>query len=86
MEHKPNKVVSGKSSRRVPGRVSNSRERNTIVVSINGEGKRMPPLVIVKGQSQKTLLSYNTADGPAGAKWTFQKNERTEDVLGVQWF
>lgn len=80
LEHNPKKVVSGKSCRRVPGRVSNSRERNTVVVSVNGTGELMPPFIIVKGQTQKSVMSYNTADGPEGARWTFQKNAWTEDI------
>ncbi|CAC5425419.1 unnamed protein product [Mytilus coruscus] len=31
-------------------------------------------------------MSYNTADGPVGATWTYQAKAWTEDVLGIEWF
>ncbi|CAC5426675.1 unnamed protein product [Mytilus coruscus] len=86
LEHTPSKVVSAKSSRTIPGRVSNTRERNTIVGCINARGDRMPPLIIVKGKTQKAVMSYSTADGPVGATWTYQAKAWTEDVLGIEWF
>lgn len=86
LEHTPSKVVAAKSSRTIPGRVSNTRERNTIFGCINARGDRMPPLIIVKGKTQKAVMSYNTADGPVGATWTYQAKAWTEDVLGIEWF
>lgn len=56
------------------------------MASVNGTGKKMPLVVIVKGQTHKSVLSYNTADGPVEANWTFQINAWREDVLGVEWF
>ncbi|CAC5359286.1 unnamed protein product [Mytilus coruscus] len=47
LEHTSSKVVAAKSSRTIPGRVSNTRERNTIVGCINARGDRLPPLIIV---------------------------------------
>lgn len=86
LEHSPNKVVAVKSSRTIPGRVSNTRERNTILGSINARGNCMPPLIIVMGKTRKAVMSYNTGDGPIGARWTYQEKAWTEDVLGVEWF
>lgn len=60
------KVVASKSSRTIPGRVSDTKERNTIFGTINAVGDHMPPLVIVKGKTQKAVMSWNTADGPEG--------------------
>lgn len=86
IEHTPSKVVVVKSSRTIPGMVSNSRKRNTIVGSINARGARMPPLIIMKGKTQKAVMSYNTAYEPVGARWTHQSKAWTEDILGVEWF
>jgi hypothetical protein len=49
------KVVTDKASRNTPGRVANSRQSNTIIACINAIGKSMPPMIIVKGKTEKSL-------------------------------
>lgn len=86
MEHNPVKVVASKSARNIPGRVANTRTSNTIISCINAAGVSMPPLIIVKGKTEKSLRGYNMKEGPVGSKWTYQQNAWTEDILGVEWF
>ena len=31
-------------------------------------------------------MGLNVSEGPHGAKWTYQANAWTEDVIGVEWF
>ena len=86
MEHTPVKVVADKASRNTPGRVANSRQSNTIIACINAIGKSMPPMIIVKGKTEKSLRGFNVLEGPVGSKCTYQQNAWTEDILGVKWF
>ena len=46
----------------------------------------MSPLIITKGKIDRSLLGLNVKEGPPGARWTFQSNAWTEDVLGLEWF
>jgi hypothetical protein len=46
----------------------------------------MPPLIIVKGKTHKSLYSYDTSQGPKGTIWTWQEKAWTDDVLGTLWF
>ncbi|XP_033725141.1 jerky protein homolog-like [Pecten maximus] len=86
LEHKPTSVIARKGSRSIPGRVSNSRENITIVAAINADGGKIPPLVIVKGKTDRSMQAYGTDEGPDGAIYTFQSNAWMEDVLGEKWF
>ena len=86
IEHKPQSVLSRKGSRSVLGKVSNCRDNVTIVASVNAAGKRMPPLLIVKGTTCRSLYAYDTEEGPADAVWTYQSNAWIEDILGQKWF
>lgn len=64
MEHTPLKKCARKGAKSVPGLVSNSRETVTVVAFINAFGMVMPPMVIVKGKTEKSLNAYNKAEGP----------------------
>ena len=84
MEHTPVKVVADKASRNTPGRVANSHQSNTIIACTNGTGKSMPPMIIIKGKTDKSPRGFNVLEGPVGSKWTYQQNAWTEDILGVE--
>jgi hypothetical protein len=84
MEHTSVKVIADKASRNTPGRVANSRQSNTIIACINAIGKSMPPMIIVKGKTDKSLRGFNVLEEPVGSKWTYNKNAWTEDILGVE--
>ena len=86
LTHKPTSVVARKGARAVPGRTSNSRESITSLVAVNAAGHRIPPLHVIKGKTEKSLRAFNTNEGVAGARWTWQKRAWMEDVLGASWF
>lgn len=85
-EHSPVSVCARKGSRSLPGRISNSRESISVLATINALGVRMPPMVVVKGKTRRSLESFSTADGPPNTVWTFQKKAWMTDALGEQWF
>lgn len=85
-EHSPVSVCARKGSRSLPGRISNSWESISVLATINALGARMPPMVVVKGKTRRSLESFSTADGPPNTVWTFQKKAWMTDALGEQWF
>jgi hypothetical protein len=86
LTHRPSKVLAETGQRNVPERVGNCRDGVTVLACVNAAGNDIPPLVIVKGQTEKSLRAYNVAQGPHGAKYTYQKKAWMEDILGVTWF
>lgn len=87
LTHKPSRVLAECGQRNVPGRVGNSRDGVSVLACINAAGEDIiPPMVIVKGLTEKSLKAYNVAEGPQGCKYTYQKKAWMEDVLGVTWF
>ena len=86
LEHTPVKVVARQGTRNVPGRTGNSRESVTIMACISASGDHMPPMIIVKRKTQRSLALIKTNEGPEGSCWTYQKNAWMEDALGLDWF
>jgi hypothetical protein len=86
LEHSPQSVYAKKGAKAVPARTSNSRESITVLVCVNAGGGTIPPQIIVKGKTHRSLRSWNIQDVPAGTSWKFQQNAYMTDVLGVEWF
>ncbi|VDI11963.1 Hypothetical predicted protein [Mytilus galloprovincialis] len=74
MEHRPVNVLASVGARSVPGR------------TVNAAGEKIQPLLIVRGKTERSLRSFNTHEGPPGAKWTYQPNGWMIDSIGVEWF
>ena len=51
-EHNPSNVVARKRATNIPGRTGNSRENITILACVNANGKKLPPLCVVKGKTK----------------------------------
>ena len=86
MEHVPTNVVARKGSKIVPGRVSNNRENITVIACVNALGTAMPPMVIAKGKTYKSLLNFVTSDAPQGTIFTYSEKAWTDGSLGTEWF
>ena len=66
-EHTPSKILVSKGERNVNARVSSSRQNTTVVACANAAGRVMPPFIIVKGKTRKSLFNaYQTSDAPLG--------------------
>ena len=57
-EHVSAKVVVFKGERSVNARVSGHRQNTTVVACANAAGRVMPPFVIVKRKTRKSLNAY----------------------------
>lgn len=59
LEHKPQRVIAKKGVRYLHARTSGNRETITVVACINAAGKTIPPHVIVKGKTKRTLHGFD---------------------------
>jgi hypothetical protein len=53
---------------------------------INGAGTAMPPMIIIKGKTSRSLAGYNVSEAPSNCIWTFQKNGWIDDTIREDWF
>jgi hypothetical protein len=84
--HKPVRVLGQTGAKNIPGRVGNNRENVSVLACVNAAGGDIPPLVIIKGKTYKSLLAYNTEEGVPGTVYTYQERAWMEDALGEMWF
>ena len=84
--HKPCRILAPTGMRNVPGRTGNCRDNVTYLSCINAAGQEIPPFIIVKGKTYKSLNAYNVSAGPKDTVYTYQSKAWMEDVLGVEWF
>ncbi|XP_045169801.2 uncharacterized protein LOC123532438 [Mercenaria mercenaria] len=84
-EHDPVRVVSQKGVNCVT-RTSSRSTNITVMACVNANGKRLPPMFVVKGKSSKSLHGFNTENAPAGSRWFYQKNGWMDDQIGEHWF
>lgn len=85
-EHSPTTVCARKGVKSQPGRIYNSRKSVSTLTCANVAGQRMPPLIIVKCKTRRSLDSFKTSDAPPGTIWSYQKKAWMTDILGDQWF
>ena len=86
MEHQPVVVFARRGTKTVVSRTSNNRESVTVLASVNAAGGHMPPMVIVRGKTRRSLDSWATGDAPTNTSWTYQEKGFMNDVLGTEWF
>ncbi|KAL8593856.1 hypothetical protein ACOMHN_018068 [Nucella lapillus] len=85
-QHRPSKIMAAKGARMVSARAANDKQSLTIMATISAAGEAMPPMLVAKGKTVKSLHAFATFDAPADAVWTFQDEGWMNDSLGVQWF
>ncbi|KAK3108839.1 hypothetical protein FSP39_017026 [Pinctada imbricata] len=85
-EHEPVRILAEKGSKNVVGRSSSNRTNITVLASVNASGDKMPPLMIVKGKTSKSLHGFNTSASPEKSRWFYQANSWMTDELGELWF
>lgn len=84
-QHEPSWVVAARGQRSVSSPASQNRE-NTIMATINAAGTAMPPMVIVRGKTSRSLHSFATLDAPQDTVWSFQESGWITDTICLQWF
>ena len=70
----------------IPVRTANSKEIITILPCVNAADGEIPMLVIAKGKTSRSLMSFNTHEIPEGAFWAVQAKAYMDDDMGIVWF
>lgn len=86
MEHTPVRVYAEKGDKSIVSKVSARSSNITVMACVSANGSRMPPMLISKGKTQRSLLGFRTEDAPPESVWTFQKKGWINDEIGEQWF
>jgi len=85
-DYKPGKVVAAKGVKYLHSRTSGNRETITIICAINAAGKSLPPHLIVKGQTRRSLNSLQTENAPEGTTWSWSDSGWTKQGIALLWF
>jgi hypothetical protein len=85
-EHSPVNVVAEKGDRCVLSRTSAKSNNVTVMACVNAMGQSMPPMIITKGKTTRSLQGYNVREAPPNCLWSFQKNGWIDDQIGEKWF
>lgn len=64
LEHTPVNVIASRGSKSVVGRTGNDRSNITIMTCVNATGDSMPPMLIVKGKTKKSLFGFKQPSLP----------------------
>ena len=86
LDHKPGLIVAQKGSKYLHSRTSGNRETITIIAAVNAAGAAIPPHVIVKGKTRKSLNSFNTLAAPTGTTWSWSDSGWTKQGIALLWF
>jgi len=86
LDHKPTKIVAAKGSRHLHTCTSGNREMVTIIAAVNAAGDSIPPHVIVKGKTKRSLYSLQTENAPEGATWSWSDSGWTKQGIALLWF
>jgi hypothetical protein len=86
LDVKPKKVVAARGTRHLHSRTSGNKETITIIACISADGKAVPPHVIIKGKTQRSLMGFNTKVAPPGTNWSWSESGWTKQGLAKLWF
>ena len=86
LSHTPGKVCAKTGSRYIQSRVSGNRETITLLCAGNAAGDVLPPHIIIKGKTAKSLNSLATNDAPKGSKFSVSDSGWTKQGLALIWF
>jgi hypothetical protein len=84
-EHTPVRVVAERGST-VVSKTSAKYSNLTVMACVNASGVAMPPLIITKGKTVKSLHGFNTKDAPNNTLWIYQEKGWITDDIGEKWF
>jgi hypothetical protein len=84
-EHAPVKVVATKGEQCV-GKTSAKSTNITVMACVSASGKRMPPMFVVKGKTNRCLRGFNVEADPLNSSWAYQTNGWMDDTIGELWF
>ena len=86
LDVKPRKVEASRGTKYLHSRSSGNREIITVIACVNVAGRSIPPHVIVKGNTVRSLMGFKTNAAPAGTNWSVSESGWTKQGLAKLWF
>jgi len=86
LDHKPGKVVAQTGSKYLHSRTSGNKELITVVGAVNAAGGALPPHLIVKGKTKRSLYSFQMENAPDGCTWSVSDSGWTKQGIALLWF
>jgi len=86
LDHKPGKIVAERGSKYLHSRTSGNRETITIIGCVSAAGHSLPPHMIVKGKTRRSLNSFDTTSAPTGTTWSWSDSGWTKQGIALLWF
>ena len=86
LDYTPDKVIAETGSKYVQCSTSGNKETITVVACINANGDSLPPHLIVKGKTHRTLQSFRTREAPPGTMWSASDSGWTKQGIAKLWF
>jgi len=86
LDHRPGKIVAQSGSKYLHSRTSGNKEMITVVGAVNAAGGCLPPHIIVKGKTKRSLLSFQTENAPTGSTWSVSDSGWTKQGIAMLWF
>jgi hypothetical protein len=86
LDVKPRKVVAAKGTKYLHSRTSGNRETLTVIACMNADGAAIPPHVIVKGVTAKSLMGFSTECASSGTNWSCFDSGWTKQGFAQLWF
>ena len=86
LEHKPHRVLAQKGTRFLHARTSGNRETITVVACASAAGEKLPPHVIARGKTRKTLNGFEITSAPKGTSWSVSPSGWTRQGIVQLWF
>ena len=85
LTHKPTNVIARKGTKNIVGRTANSRESLSVLACVCANGTHLPPMIIVRGKTIRSLHRWNVEDAPKDTLWTHQSKAFMEAGLAEEW-
>ena len=86
MDCKPPKIIARRGPKHLQFHTSGKRETITIIAAVNAAGGLVPPHLIAKGKTVRSLQSFNTTDAPSGSNWSFSETGWAKQGIAYLWF
>nr|XP_012562493.2 uncharacterized protein LOC105847450 [Hydra vulgaris] len=86
LDFKAHKIVAAKGTKYLHMRTSGNQEMITLIVCVNAAGRALPPHVIPKRKTVKSLQSFQVLDAPEGTNWSPSESGWTKQGIAKLWF
>ena len=86
LDYTPKTIIARKGSRHLQIRSSGNRELITVIGCISAAGDALPPHMIAKGKTARSINGFNTENAPAGTIWSVSETGWTKQGIAKLWF